>query len=89
MDILLGETGQVVLSVPGAIPAGNIVLSLYRNHVELCAGATCFARVTDIETDIVATLSGFDDVPLLEVIDPENPPCYIKCRATVQDQRKE
>lgn len=88
LDILIGETGKVVLVVPGDIPAGRLSLQLYGDYVTLAAGEKVFATVRDVPAESIAGMARLSEMGLLEVTDPDAPPTEIRHWATIQDNRE-
>lgn len=87
MDIIMTDAGEIVLVVPGAIPAGALVMDVGASYVTLSADDQPFAQVHDIDAIVIDTLAGLDHVDLIAVPDESNPPAGITHQAAIQDSR--
>ena len=87
MDIIMTDSGQIVLVVPGVIPEGDLALSLHHNVVTLAADGQMFVRVADIDDMVMDALAGQDRIDLIAVPDDDHPPAGITHYADVKDCR--
>lgn len=87
MDIIMTDAGEIVLVVPGALPAGPLVLGVEDGAVSLSAEGRIFVQVDDIDAIVVDTLAACGHVDLIAVPDENNPPAGITHQALVTDKR--
>ena len=87
LDIIATTDGQIALIVPGVIPAGDIALAVGDDFITLSAGGVVFARVEEIEEDVLDALAAQTDIGLIQVTDPATPPLQITHIARVSDAR--
>lgn len=87
MDIIMTSAGQIVLVVPGEIPAGVLVLAVQAGSITLAADGHVFVSVADIDVMTIDALAGQTQVDLIAVPDADYPPAGITHRAVVQDAR--
>lgn len=87
MDIIMTDAGEIVLVVPGDVPAGALTLSVAADAISLTADARPFAMVGDIDAIVIETLAALDHVDLIAVPDEQNPPAGITHQALVEDKR--
>ncbi len=87
MDIIMTDAGEIVLVVPGDVPAGALALGVENEAVTLAADGQVFAQVGDIDAIVIDTLAVLGHVDLIAVADEENPPAGITHQALVEDKR--
>ncbi|QQG36907.1 MAG: hypothetical protein HYS17_03810 [Micavibrio aeruginosavorus] len=87
MDIIMTGAGQIVLVVPGEIPAGALEMSVQTGSVTLAADGHVFVSVADIDAMTIDALAGQNQVDLIAVPDADHPPAGITHRAAVRDDR--
>lgn len=87
MDIIMTSAGQIVLVVPGEIPAGALVLTVQAAGVTLEADAQVFVTVDDIDAMTIEALAGQTHIDLIAVPDADHPPDGITHQAMVSDAR--
>lgn len=78
------DNGQIVLVVPGVIPAGTLVLDAHDQTVTLTAEGHVFATVADVDSLTVEALAALDHVDLIAVPDAAHPPAGITHQAAVR-----
>lgn len=88
MDIIMTDSGQIVLVVPGAIPEGGLELGLLAHAVTLAADGQIFVQVADIDDMVMDALAGQAQVDLIAVPDDDHPPAGITHFADVKDYRQ-
>lgn len=81
------DAGEIVLVVPGDVPAGALALCVGSDSVSLSADGQSFAVVGDIDAIVIDTLAVLDHVDLIAVPDEGNPPAGITHQALVEDKR--
>ncbi|MFN3826031.1 MAG: hypothetical protein ACK4NR_00225 [Micavibrio sp.] len=84
MDIVMTSTGQIVLVVPGVIPAGPLALAVQGQEVSLAADNVVFVTVPDVDSLTIESLVALDHVDLIAVPDADYPPAGITHRAVVK-----
>lgn len=82
------DAGEIVLVVPGDVPAGVLALGVEDSAITLAADGQPFALVSDIDAIVIDTLAALDHVDLIAVPDDENPPAGITHQALVEDKRQ-
>lgn len=88
MDIIMTDAGQIVLVVPGVIPAGDLMLGVEADAITLSAEGQMFVRVEDIDDIVLDTIADLDHVDLIAVPEAAEPPAGITHQAGVTDLRQ-
>ncbi len=81
------DAGEIVLVVPGDVPAAALVLCVGSDSISLNADGQPFALVGDIDAIVIDTLAALDHVDLIAVPDENTPPAGITHQALVEDKR--
>lgn len=87
MDIIVTDEKDIILTVPGRIPPGDLVLSLEASSVTLSAAGARFVEVAEVEDPVLDALAEKAEIPLIEITDPDTPPARITHTAKINDNR--
>lgn len=90
LDIIASENGRILLAVPGEIPNGELILTLFPTQVTVAANGKVFVKVEDVPDNALEALAEQGQVGLIEIHENETDRMTdIHYHATVKDLRKQ